>query len=251
MHMNVLRHLFTSMAFVMTFIAQAVNPYPQLEAKANRFFDHKEWASASAMFDLMLEEKPEVASTYGQAIVSNAMRGDTVAQMRLMHGALDNHIPFDSVFSQVKQWSFHLGKSHLYENFLKQMRQAYPWMRRTIDGNLLRYYAFRRNGKEMIEYSKIMLDGAPDNKEFLQALAQGYMLTGNDSCGVEVYERILKLHPHDFSALVALGNWHAAQTADTSSQVKAMGYLREAYSVKPTPFVWETMRRITAELSAK
>ena len=67
----------------------AVNPYPQLEAKARRFFAHGEWASASAIYDLMLEERPEVPTTYGEAIVSNAMRGDTAAQMRLMSVALD------------------------------------------------------------------------------------------------------------------------------------------------------------------
>ena len=47
-------------ATVCTVIAGAVNPYPTLKAKAERFFDHQEWASAAAMFDLMLEEHPDI-----------------------------------------------------------------------------------------------------------------------------------------------------------------------------------------------
>ena len=231
----------------------AVNPYPQLEAKARRFFAHGEWASASAIYDLMLEERPEVPTTYGEAIVSNAMRGDTAAQMRLMSVALDHQVPFDSVFSQVKQWSFHLGKSHLYENFLKETRKAYPWMRRTIDGNLLKYFAFRRDGAEMVNYARLMLDGAPQNISFLHTLAWGYMLTGNDAEGVAAYERILEIDSNDFDALVALGNWYAntAAMAAPESAPKAIGYLERAYSCRPTPFIAALLARLKGDVTKK
>ena len=43
--------------------AYGVNPYPQLEVKAERAFGYGEWASAAAMFDLMLEQKPDVPGT--------------------------------------------------------------------------------------------------------------------------------------------------------------------------------------------
>lgn len=219
----------------------AVNPYPQLEEKANRFFAHSEWASAAAILDLMLEEKPDIPSTYGMAIVSNAMRNDTTAQMRLMQGALDHHIPFDSIFSQVKQWSFHLGKSHLYENFLKEARNAYPWMRRTINSNLLKYYTFRRDGAEMVAYSKVLLEGAPDNIDFLHTLANGYMLSGNESAGIDTYIQILTSYPDDYDALASLGNWHAQKGQTT----EALEYLTRAYATKPTPYVSALINRLS------
>ena len=220
---------------------QAVNPYPQLEEKAHRFFTHNEWASAAAILDLMLEEKPDIPSTYGMAIVSNAMRNDTTSQMRLMQGALDHHIPFDSIFSQVKQWSFHLGKSHLYESFLKETRNAYPWMRRTINGNLLKYYTFRRNGAEMVTYSLIMLEGAPDNLDFLHSLASGYLLSGYESPGIDTYHRILSAHPDDYEAITALGNWYA----QNGQPVKALEYLKRAYASRPTPYVGALIKQLS------
>lgn len=242
-NMRIIRHL-TLLALVCATALQshAVNPYPQLEEKAHRFFAHSEWASAAAICDLMLEEKPEIPSTYGMAIVSNAMRNDTTEQMRLMQGALDHHIPFDSIFSQVKQWSFHLGKSHLYENFLKETRNAYPWMRRTINGNLLKYYTFRRDGAEMVNYSEIMLDGAPDNLDFLHTLALGYMLSGNETAGIDTYSKILASYPDNYEALIAMGNWHA----QNGQPQKALEYLDHAYSLRPTPYVARQIKLLSA-----
>ena len=226
------------------FYAMGVSPYPQLKEKAERAFNHAEWASASTLYDLMLEEKPDVPDTYGQAIVANAMRGDHAAEMRLMQKALDNHIPFDSVFSRVSQWSFHLGKTHLYEEFLKETREGHPWMKRTIDGNLLKYYSFRRNGELMVEYSRIMLSGAPDNVGFLTTLAEGYMLLGMDAEGVAAYRKVLDVSPDDLNALLSLGNFYAANDDDQASRVKAMEYLEKAYSIRATPYVAATLKRL-------
>ncbi len=225
------------------FAAWGVNPYPQLKEKAERAFGHAEWASASALYDLMLEEKPAVPDTYGQAIVANAMRGDRAAEMRLMQKALDNHIPFDSVFSRVSQWSFHLGKTHLYEEFLKETRQEHPWMKRAIDGHLLKYYTFRRNGELMVEYSNIMLSGASDNAALLNNLAEGYMLMGDEKRGIETYMRVLDVAPGNLHALLSLGNLYAMKE-DRDSAVKAVGYLEKAYSIHPTPYVAATLERL-------
>lgn len=218
--------------------AVAVNPYPQLQDKADRFFKYREWASACAMYDLMLEERPDVPSTYGQAIVACAMRQDKEAQQRLMDKALDNHIPFDSVFSQVRQWSYHLGIARLYEDFLKDTRATHPWMRRTIDAQLLRYYSFRRDGEEMVLYSRRMLDGAPDNVEFLMTLAGGQLLTGQSADGIATLRHILTINPDHYRALVVLGNWYAQHPASApDGSGLALDYLRHAFRIKPTPYV--------------
>lgn len=216
--------------------AAAVSPYPTLSEKAYRFFEHKEWASASAMFTLMLDERPEVPDTYGRAIVVEAIRGNTAQEMDLMQKALDNHIPFDSVFSRVRQWSFHLGQTNLYEEFLKETRATHPWMRRSIDSQLLKYYTFRRNGAEMIDYSRLMLAGAPDNIDFLTTLAEGYMLIGDSASAMEVYRTILTHDPRNYNALLSLGNWYLLQP-DTPSRSLAKQYLTRAYAERPTPYV--------------
>lgn len=240
------RFISTLALCLMTFAAWGVNSYPQLQEKAQRAFDHAEWASAAALLDLMLEEKPDVADTYGQAIVTNAMRDNTAEEMRLMQKALDNHIPFDSVFSRVGQWSFHLGKTHLLERFLKDTRDHYPWMQRTINGYLLKYYTFRRNGQEIVIYSNIMLSGSPGNIGFLTSLADGYMLLGMENNGVETYRSILEADPENLNALLSLGNLLAARP-DRESRVKAVGYLERAYARKPTPYVEAKIKELVAE----
>ena len=223
--------------------AEAVSPYPALETKAARFFKYKEWASASAMFDLMLEERPDVAQTYGQAIVSNGMMGNHAAQAHLMAKALDNHIPFDSVFSGVKEWSFHIGKPHLFEKFLIDTRETHPWMQRTINGYLLKYYSLRRNGPEMITYSHTMLDGAPDNISFLTLLAEGYMLNGDTDKGIATYKHILHLSPDNYHALLTLGNWYASRPG-TSQAESPVYYLERADSLRPTPYVTALIKQL-------
>ena len=188
--------------------ASGQTPYSRLELKADRFFSQGEWAQAAATYYQMLEARPDVAATYGKAIVANAVRGDTLAEMELMVKALNAKVPFDSVLSRVRSTSFSLGKSNLYGDFLLRVKEAYPWMRRPMDNYLLRYYSYRKDGAKMVEYSRMMLQGDPSNTAFLMSLAQGAMLCGDYAQGVRAYESILAVSPADYDALVALGNYY-------------------------------------------
>ena len=231
-------------------------PYSRLELKADRFFSQGEWAQAAATYYQMLEARPDVAATYGKAIVANAVRGDTLAEMELMGKALNAKVPFDSVLSRVRSTSFSLGKSNLYGDFLLRVKEAYPWMRRPMDNYLLRYYSYRKDGAKMVEYSRMMLQGDPSNTAFLMSLAQGAMLCGDYAQGVRAYESILAVSPADYDALVALGNYYyienraavvanASDGGDASPRLlycgpyaeKARTYLARANEVHPTPYV--------------
>lgn len=232
MHMS--RWILSFVLLASAVSAYCVNPYPQLEVKAERAFGYGEWASAAAMFDLMLEQKPDVPGTYGRAIVANGMRGATSEQMRLLSQALDNHVPFDSVFSNVEMWSSYLGRPRVYEKFLVDIPGAFPWMRRAINATLLKYYTFRDNGPEMVEYSLAMLEGASDNTVFLESLARGYMLTDRIPQGLDTYKRILAVEPDNYDVLLALGNWYAMNPDGVEN---GRVYLERAYSLHPTPYV--------------
>ena len=227
--------IFTAvMALAAALAAGAVSPYPVLSERADRFFDQKEWNQAAAVYDLMIDERGDIPATYGRAIVANGMRGDKPAMMRLMTKALDNHVPFDSVFSRVRQSSFELGKSNLYEEFLSDVRASHPWMKRTIDSYLLQYFTFRRNGKMIGRYSGIMLAGAPDNVRFMTMQANGLVLEGEFPQAMAVYNHILEIEPENYQALINLGNYYAMQPDGASL---ALGYLRRAQAVHATPYV--------------
>ena len=181
----------------------------------------------------MLEIKPDVAATYGKAIVANAVKGDTIAEMELMVKALNAKVPFDSVLSRVRSASFSLGKSNLYGDFLLRVKDAYPWMRRPIDNYLLRYYIYRHDGAKMVEYSKMMLQGVPANSGFLLSLAQGAMLCGDYPQAIRAYESILAVAPDDYDSLLALGNYYYME----GRKEKAIAYLTRANAIHPTPHV--------------
>lgn len=217
--------------------AWAQSSYSRLELKANRFFDQKEWAQAAATYYQMLDQRPDVAQTYGKAIVANAVRNDTVAEMNLMAKALDNKIPFDSILSRVKSESFAIGKSNLYGDFLVRVKEGYPWMRRPIDNYLLRYYTFRHDGRKMMEVSEMMLQGAPDNVGFLSTYAQGAMLCGDFPRAIATYGKILAIDPEDYDTLLTLGNYYRLN--GDSSQWRP--FLERAYSLHPTPHLQQLL----------
>lgn len=222
--------------------AGAVSPYPVLAERAARYFDQKEWNQAAAVYGLMLDERPEVAETYGRAIVANGMRADDPAQLHLMQRALDHHVPFDSVFSRVREYSFSLGKTNLYADFLLSLKEQYPWMKRTIDSYLLRYYTFRRNGTEMLRLSQTMLDGAPDNIDFMMLRARGYVYEGEFGRAMATYRRVLELQPDNYEALLALGNYHM----ECGQPAQALPLLERAYLLRPTPYVARLLGRHTS-----
>lgn len=226
----------------------AQTPYNELKTKAERFFEQREWASASAMYDLMLEREPKVAETYGHAIVAAGMRDDSQDQLRLMREATLAYVPFDSVFSEVERVSFSLGKTDLYENFLLMVKVQDPWMTRTVDQRLMAYYSFRRNPERTVEYARIMLQGMPDDVGYLASLAQGQAGLGHWDDALATWRRILEIDPVNYDALLEIGNynymlWESDATCG-ECRAEALNTLDRAQQLRPTPYVAQMMERL-------
>ena len=85
--------------------------YATLDSKARRFAAHGEWASASAMYSLMIEEMPADASLYSRAIVAEGMLENMDAEIRVLHEALQHGVVIDSLFAGVKRESISLAVS--------------------------------------------------------------------------------------------------------------------------------------------
>lgn len=236
-------------------LAAVAADYDALRLKADRFFEQKEWPSAAAMLELMLDMRPDVADTYGRAIVVAAIRCDTVCEMELMNRSIVNYVPFDSTFAAVRSVSFSLGKTNLYEDFLLRTKMSEPWLARTVDAYLLRYYTFRRNPGKMVEYSQIMLDGMPDDVGFLTTLASGQMLGGDTEAAIATYERLLSVAPDNYDALLQIGNYYYLNwcdgNGDRATLLKARSALSRARSIAPTPGVTATLENIDNQLSSQ
>lgn len=223
--------------------------YSKIESRATRFFNQQEWASASAMYDLMIDRKPSVCENYGYAIVSAGMRNDTLAQISLMNRSLNNHIPFDTLFQSVKKVSFSIGESSLYEDFLIRVKTQYQWLARGIDSYLLEYYVFRNNAQQTIIYSRIMLEGMPDNIKFLTCLANGLMQNGQDSEAIDIYQRIININSNDYNALLQLANYsHLTATTD-ESRMTALNYFEQAQKIKSTPYIEKVISQLRNDIN--
>lgn len=234
------RRIFILLTIVCAAAAAAVTPLARLQQRADRFFDQKEWAQASATYYQMLDQRPDSVPLYGKAIVACAMRGDTLAEIQLMNRALDHKIPFDSLLSRVKSTSFQLGNSNLYGDFLLRVKNAHPWLRRPVDAYLLRYYTYRRDGARMIEYANTMLRGDSLNIGFLSTLADGHMLCGEFDSAVDTYRRILAADPDNVNALLQLGCYYY----ELGDNAAAIPWLRRARRLRPTPHLDAILSRI-------
>lgn len=209
-------------------------------AKAARFFENREWASASAMYTLLIAENECPASVFAHAIVSADMLNDTGEEMRLLEEALHRSMPFDSVMSRVNEISLQSGCLDAYERFMFNAQESFPWLGRAIDRYLLQYYTFRHNGPMMVKYSELLLKGLPDDTGHLRTLAQGYLFANDTEAAIKVYREILTLDPDNYDALLAVGNYaHLHNDATT-----ARSCLERAYAIHPTPYIASVLKNL-------
>ena len=219
--------------------------YDRTAVKAARFFEEREWASAQALYGLMLDERPDSISTYVHAIVASSMLGHETAAARLLTDAMKAGISFTGLMQGVKRVSFEVGEADVYENFLLRSQRDCPWLERAIDAELLSYYKFRDNGALTVAYAEKMLSGLPDSARYLADLADGYVTEAEYDKAVQAWEKILKGNPRDYHALLHLGNYYAI-TGDDS---QAIEYLSRAAEVKQTPYVDCRLTELRKQLS--
>lgn len=218
----------------------AQNATTPLGVKARRYFDQREWASASAVYSLLIAERPDSAGLYGPAITAAGMRGATGEQLQLLRRALKARVPIDSVFTSVREESFALGRARLLERFLILSARSEPWLARKIDASLLEYYTFRRNGEAMVAYADKMLAGMPDSEFYLLRRAEGLLIMGRRAEARADFARAADANPRCLTALLYLGEM-AAEDGDDAS---ALEYLSRADAIDPTPALAAAIRRL-------
>lgn len=233
-------------------MAQILSDYDKLEAKADRFVQLGEWNSAHAMYILMSEKRPEAIAPYSRAIVTSGKLANQQAQVDMLERTQQRGISLDSLFAEVHRFAFKIGESQEYEQFLRLVKQRQPWMARNINVRLLKYYDFRNDATNMVTTGNELLTATPDNTAYLMVVARGYMLQGDFENSVITYNRILTLDPDNYDSLIALGCYYATiwkASEGTRSQMSsirdlAVKHLQKAYSLRPTPFVEETLKHL-------
>lgn len=214
-------------------IAAAQSRYDATAVRADRSFDWQEWHSAAAMYELMLDERPDSLRPYARAIVASQMLADTAATVDLLERAMSHGIGLSDVLSAVRATDFAIGQGDRYGAYLHTLSTAMPWMKRALDNELLDYYTFRRNGPMMVHYASLMLAGLPESTVYLNTLASGWLLSGRTAEAADTWRRVLAIDPDNVEALLYLGNLYTAE-GDTEA---ARPLLERAHRLCPGPYL--------------
>lgn len=227
--------------------------YDLLERRLGQFFSHAEWTNAAVTAERMIRVKPDITDTYATGIVAAGMANEHDLQMQLAHSAMQNEIQVDSLFNTVRARSFDIGHSDLYEHFVLDLSERYPWMSRMAGVRLLNYYDYRNNGPMMCRRALALLQASPNDTRMLAILARGYLLQDMTSEAISVYHHILTLNPSDITSLLYLGNYYAdraeantdALTDDPDAdRDRAIQYLEHADQLAPAPYITQRLDRL-------
>ena len=225
------KNIFVILLVSAAMAAMAQLPYAETSRKAARAFDAGEWATASALYNFMIHERPGEISAYGPAIVAAEAMGDSIRPMQLLTQSLQYGASVDSIISLVRQSAFKAARPQMFEPFLIEAWRANPWLRRPIDAQLLRWAEFRHDGPAIVARALTMLRGLPTSARYLNTLAQGYMLCGDTQKAVEAWTECLRHNPDNLPAMLALGNYYSINNLPG----RALPYLSRANEIAPSP----------------
>ena len=228
--------------------------YETRSIRAERYFSYKEWSSALAMYQLMIDEQPGEVEPYYKSIVAGVMIGDTITQIDMLERTQQRGISLEELFDGVRSVSFAIGEAQAYANFLLLVKSHQPWLNRGINIYLLDYYSFRNDPENTIKIAEELLAQTPDNVEYLEILAEAYTSNGNIDKAIKCYYSILDIDSYNYEALLAIGNYYAMQLFADCKQITlckedltalAQTYLYEAYNLHPTPYVAQLLDKIS------
>lgn len=218
--------------------------------KADRFYQHEEWANALAMFRAILEREPTDIQTYGRSVTVYGAISNPDEQIELLEATQRYALPLDSLFEEVKRSAFEIGRPELLEDFMILVKKEQPWMKRNIDIRLARLYDSRNNAEKMIEMSDTLLAVNPDDPPMLRIKARGFMLLDRYDDAIAIYKRIIELSPDDVDAMLNIGVYYFSEfdtrrlALSSAEAEEARKYLSMAYRLRPTPHLQQMLNRL-------
>lgn len=189
--------------------------------------------------------------TISLALALYGLKGDEEKQIQLVELSQQKGIALNNLFENVKTEAFRLGKPDIYENLLLKIKEKQPWLKRSINLQLIKYYDSRNNAPKMISISDSLLTVNPDDIYTLSIKARGHILLSEIEPGVSAYRQILELDKDNMEALLNIGIVRYNEVKqkqlplDSPTAAEARSCLQQAYSQKPTQF----LKRIIGELT--
>ena len=180
----------------------------KLYRKAETHFNNREWNEAMMMYDVLLTENPAYLPLYVSSIIASSKVGASQSVMHYIELSEKNGVSLDSLFIGVERLARNMQDTPIYENMLILMKGEQPWLKKIINGYLLRYYRFRNNYEEIVTIADELLLAVPDNIAILKVKGEALFMIGKEAESVGIYKKILELDSQNTDASLFLGNYY-------------------------------------------
>lgn len=198
--------------------------------RAQRAFDSGEWVNAQALYGLVTDRDPADIGAHSRLLVAVVMHADTASITPTVERAMAAGVPLGAMLDSLRCDLRRVSGYAFYPSVLERLSAERPYLRRPLMTHLLDFYAERRDGVNMVRCARSLLAGLPGDPRYLDALAQGLLLTGDRDGAEEAWRQALSSDPADTKALISL----AVLLGDTP---EALELLRRADALAPSPAI--------------
>ncbi len=216
-----------------------LTPTSVLIQRAERAWDAEEWASAQALYSIVVERTPADVDASAHLVVACWMRSDSTAALTTVQNAMSHGMPLDSLLSDAGELCFSTHRANLYGEILDNLYRQMPYARRPVAMQLLNYWLRRRSGAEAVRYADYLLQAQPDDPLLLTLRCRALLLDGLVEEAVSTASHLLEIQPDNLDALILLGNYYAQH-----DKARARELLRRAYSLRPTPYLEQKINEL-------
>lgn len=209
-------------------------------ARAARAYAAGEWASAQALYTVAADAEPTSADAAAHMIVSAEMRADTTVAATALNRYMSTGSPLEPLLDDVEELCYNQGRANMYGGLLLRLTREVPYLRRPLALRLLKFYIFRANPEQTIEYATMLLRGQPGDPQYLNAMGKAYMMLGDIGRAVRCFADALTSDPDNREALLALGNYYGS----LDDAATALPYLRRAEALAPSEYLEREIERL-------
>ena len=202
----------------------AANPLIQ---KSEEAFNSQRWKSAGTLYELLLKDSIHYTPYMAKALLANELAADETSTLRANELFMRNRFRMDSLLQDFSRLCIRLRHFDVFEESLGRMRKVMPENSDTLLYGMAKYRLFLREPQDVIRLAQIGQKEYPGNPTWLHLEANGWQLLGKSEKALPIYQRLLKVNPHDLEALLFEGNYYYLEGKAKMKQLEA------EYEAKP------------------
>lgn len=252
-----------ALTFIILFISTLLSAIEieenKLIDKANKHIENMEWKEASALYDIIISQKPDSLNLYIPAIVASAKTDNYNHVVDIVVISEKNGIALDSILDNLLTYTTKIGNTEIYEKTILSLQEKQPWFEKLFNKQLLEYYKKRHYNIKAIEIADRIIKNKPANiKEIMTIKANCLNELGDIDSAAIVMSEILAIDSTFYDARLYLGNYYYLKaiqliedTAEEIDEKSACSLLQQAkeyidieYLKAKSPYVRDRLNEI-------